>query len=223
MAWRSHGETNLEMLDNLRKNELIKSDRVYEAMRKVDRGHFAPYSPYRDAPQSIGHGVTISAPHMHANAAQALEQHLQPGMSALDVGSGSGYLLAVFAHMVQPEGKVVGIEYIPELVEKSKDNLRKDPTHAEMLKDGRIMIIGGDGSLGWPEGAPYDAIHVGAAAPRMPTHLIDQLRPGTGKMFIPVGQYEQAIWEVTKDADGTVHKSKMYDVRYVPLHMQPEN
>ena len=75
--------------------------------------------------QGIGYAVTISAPHMHAFALSNLEQHLQPGFSALDVGSGSGYLTACMAKMVGPQGRVTGIEHIPELVDKAHVNISR--------------------------------------------------------------------------------------------------
>ena len=92
-------------------------------MRRVDRGDFAQEKAfaYEDCPLSIGYNATISAPHMHAYCLGWLESVLQPGAKVLDVGSGSGYLCAVFYEMTR--SKVVGIEHIPELVEMSKENL----------------------------------------------------------------------------------------------------
>lgn len=79
---------------------------------QVDRAHYAPFEPYQDRPQSIGHNATISAPHMHAAACESLLQFLQPGARVLDVGSGSGYLTHVIAELVQPGGKVIGVDHI---------------------------------------------------------------------------------------------------------------
>lgn len=87
---------------------------------------------------------------MHANAAEALLPFLAPGARVLDVGSGSGYLCAVFGQLVAPGGTVVGIEHIPQLVALSETNLRKDPRGAAMLADGTVKIVKGDGRLGWP-------------------------------------------------------------------------
>ena len=78
-----------------------------------------------DSPMSIGYNATISAPHMHAMCLQLLEKNLQPGMHALDVGSGTGYLTACFGMMVRPEGRAVGVEHIPELVSSSIENIHE--------------------------------------------------------------------------------------------------
>uniref|UniRef100_A0A8C4QJM7 protein-L-isoaspartate(D-aspartate) O-methyltransferase n=1 Tax=Eptatretus burgeri TaxID=7764 RepID=A0A8C4QJM7_EPTBU len=166
MAWRSSGTCHAELVGNLRKNGVIKSERVYQVMLATDRAHYAKYNPYVDTPQSIGYQATISAPHMHAHALELLEEHLHENASALDVGSGSGFLAACFSRMVGIHGKVIGIDHIPELVNDSIKNVKKDdPT---LLSSGRLKLITGDGRLGYPEDAPYDAIHVGAAALSVP-------------------------------------------------------
>jgi protein-L-isoaspartate(D-aspartate) O-methyltransferase len=114
---------------------------------------------------------------MHAYALEKLRDYLQPGMRALDIGSGSGYLTACMAHMVGAEGLVVGIEHIRELVELSERNVAKQ--HADWLTAGRIKFVTGDGRKGFAEDGPYDCIHVGAAAPKKPTDLLAQLKaPG---------------------------------------------
>ena len=88
MEWRSHGKDNNDLISQLKRNKIIKSPRVEEAMKKVDRGNYCSLSPYMDSPQAIGYGVTISAPHMHAHALEMLKDHLYEGAKALDVGSG---------------------------------------------------------------------------------------------------------------------------------------
>jgi protein-L-isoaspartate(D-aspartate) O-methyltransferase len=99
MSWRCSGTTNQELISNLQRFGRI-SERVHEAFLKVDRAHFSPTEPYADAPQRIGYDATISAPHMHASASEALLEFLNPGSKVLDVGCGSGYLTAVLAHLV---------------------------------------------------------------------------------------------------------------------------
>lgn len=146
---------------------------------KVDRGHYSPYAAYSDSPQSIGWQATISAPHMHASAAESLLPFLHPTARVLDVGSGSGYLTHVLANLVGPQGKVVGIDHIQALVDMSRKNMKKSQEGKELLENGKVKLVVGDGRKGWKEEGPYDAIHVGAAAKEAHQDLLDQLKsPG---------------------------------------------
>ncbi|CAN6718094.1 unnamed protein product [Malus baccata var. baccata] len=208
---------NKGMVDHLKSYGVIKSKRVAEVMETIDRALFVPNGtpPYVDSPMSIGYNATISAPHMHAMCLQLLEENLQPGMRALDVGSGTGYLTACFGLMVGPQGRAVGVEHIPELVSSSITNIEKSAA-GKLLKEGSLSVHLGDGRQGWPEFAPYDAIHVGAAAPEIPQPLIDQLRPG-GRMVIPVGNIFQDLKVVDKGLDGSISVRTETSVRYVPL------
>jgi protein-L-isoaspartate(D-aspartate) O-methyltransferase len=147
MAWRSHGTTNATLVENLRRNGLITTSRVATAMATIDRAHFAPSEPYQDRPQSIGYAATISAPHMHANAAESLLPFLYPGARVLDVGSGSGYLTCVFAALVGADGEVVGVEHIEALREMGERNARKDAEVARWVGEGRVKFVKGDGRL----------------------------------------------------------------------------
>ena len=126
MSWRSHGKNNQELVDKLEENGLITSQEVKYAMLRVDRQNYCPTSPYKDRPQGIGYNVTISAPHMHAHALELLKDHLRPGMKALDIGSGSGYLTVCMALMVGDNGMIVGVDHIQELVDRSRQNMKKD-------------------------------------------------------------------------------------------------
>ncbi|KAF8312128.1 protein-L-isoaspartate O-methyltransferase [Clavulina sp. PMI_390] len=189
-------------------------------MMKVDRGNYVtiPSDAYFDSPSSIGYDATISAPHMHAHAAENLLPLIKPGARILDVGSGSGYTAAVFYHLTE-NAKIIGIDHIPELVEFSVKNLRKDGLSPQ-LDSGEIIMVAADGRKGYPNEAPFDVIHVGAAAPFLPEPLVDQLA-SPGRMFIPIGDMMQDVWQIDKDGDGNVTKKKLFGVRYVPLTDAP--
>lgn len=178
---------------------------------------------------------------MHGHACEYLIDYLKPGHRVLDIGSGSGYLTHVIANLVTeppssaggPTGQIVGVDHINELVDLARDNMAKSEQGRQFLESGQVKFATADGRLGWKEGAPYDAIHVGAAAKELPSILVDQLR-APGRMFIPVdteddgsalgslglggGQY---IWVVDKKKDGTVNKEKVFQVSYVPLTDAP--
>lgn len=207
------------LVDALIRRGVITSDRVAQVMRLVDRGQFVQRhesSAYSDCPQSISFGATISAPHMHAYALEWLSTFIRPSAKVLDVGSGSGYLTACFAVMLEGHGKVYGIEHIPELVDFSIQNIIR--SFPSFIESGIVSIRTGDGRLGLAEGGLYQAIHVGAASPTIPQTLIDQLSPG-GRMVIPVGEQgtSQSIYLVDKDSSGIVKKTRALAVSYVPL------
>ena len=119
------------------------------------------------------------------------------------------------AHLVRPGGKAIGVEHISELVEKSLRNIGK--SHQELFVDGSLEIHKGDGRMGYAAEAPYDAIHVGAAAPDTPHELIRQLKPG-GRLVSPVGgSYGQEMITYDKKADGSYKEERHMGVMYVPL------
>jgi len=218
-SWLAKGSSNRDLIDQLKEYDLIESPSVEQAMRETDRGLYSKSQreAYMDCPHSIGHGATISAPHMHAKALDMLRDHLKEGNKVLDVGSGSGYLSACLARMVGKSGKVVGIDIIPELVDWSIQNMNRDDPN--FIKSGRVQLKLGDGWEGDPQNGPYDAIHVGAAAESLPQKLVDQLKPG-GRMVIPVGKHNQWFWLVDKDKAGKVTQEKLFGVQYVPLVKQ---
>ena len=220
MAWRCSGATYSELIANLKREHIITKPSVEAAMRRVLRGHYTRggENASEDAPQHIGHRQTISAPHMHAMCLEQLAAFLQPGHHALDCGSGSGYLTACMAHMVGPTGKVCGIEYVPELVPFSLQNL-KDDGWGDALAAKTLQIRSGDASLGWDGTSRFDAIHVGAAAPAIPQPLVDALN-SPGKMIIPVGVEEQKLLAVEKSATGHVSITNISGVCFVPFHME---
>lgn len=170
---------------------------------------------------------------MHGHACEYLIDHLKPGAQVLDIGSGSGYLTHVLANLVNDSGngvhgKVIGIDHVSELTDLARENMNKSEEGSELQASSKVQFITGDGRLGWKEGAPYDAIHVGAAAESLHQTLIDQLH-APGRLFIPVetehdgdlseGQY---IWVVDKKEDGSIEKERIFQVSYVPLTDAPK-
>ena len=224
MAWRSTAASNAELVANLEANSFVTSAAVRSALLATDRALYVPdsepgpsqtydYGPYADAPQSIGHKVTISAPHVHALALEALRPLLvRDGCRALDVGCGSGVLLACMARM---GAAAVGLEVVAPLVELSIRNLRRDGFAPN--SDPALVVEHGDGWTGAAAHAPFDAIHVGAAAPEVPAALLAQLKAG-GRLVIPLGDREQqTLTLVEKAADGGVAHTSLQRVKYVPL------
>ena len=209
-----------ELLEALKREGVIRSERVYKAMLRVPREEFVPEElrcyAYEDTPLPIGHGQTISAPHMVALMCE--EAGLEPGQRVLEVGTGSGYHAAVIAEIVAPSdeprerwGRVVTIERIPELAERARRVLER------LGYSGRVKVVVGDGSKGYPPEAPYDRIVVTAAAPQVPKPLIDQLKPG-GRIVIPVGdRMVQYLYVVEKKPDGQVVSRPVTSCLFVPL------
>src|SRR5271166_3041156 len=186
------------------------SARVTAALAKVRREVFVlpreADSAYHNRPLPIGHGQTISQPFVVALMTELLD--LQPDDNVLEVGTGSGFQAAVLAELAR---KVHSIEVIPELA----------ATAAKALAGqgySNVELRTGDGGLGWPEQAPFDAIIVTAAAPDVPPALIEQLRPG-GRMVIPIGppHDDQDLLLITKDTAGTVTRRSILPVAFVPL------
>lgn len=171
-----------ELVDGLLARGNLRSERVAAVMRSVPRDLFVPrfltHRAYEDAPVPIGHGQTISAPHMVAIMTEALE--LGPGQRVLEVGTGSGYQAAILGRLVEPGGRVVTIERVRQLARRAQEAL-------EACGGGNVTVVAGDGSLGRPEAGPFDRIIVTAAAPRLPPPLIEQLAM-EGVLLAPVGE-----------------------------------
>jgi protein-L-isoaspartate(D-aspartate) O-methyltransferase len=186
------------------------SPAVRGALGKVERHRLLPpdqaRTAYRNHPLSIGHGQTISQPYIVALSTDLLE--LKPGDRVLDVGTGSGYQAALLAEIAK---QVYSIELLEPL----------GKTAAARLADmgyRNIELRIGDGYQGWPEKAPFDAIVVTAAAPRVPPALLQQLKPG-GRMVIPLGEEGgvQFLVQVRKRDDGGYGERRVLPVRFVPL------
>lgn len=161
---------------------------------------------YEDSPLSIGHGQTISAPHMVAIMTEALE--LRPGQRVLEVGSGSGYQAAVLSRLVGPRGHVVTMERVAELAEGARRALASEGCD-------NVEVREGDGSLGAPDAAPFDRILVTAAAPRVPPPLLEQLAPD-GLLLVPVGERTCDLVRVHRGENG-FHSTSLGLCAFVPL------
>jgi protein-L-isoaspartate(D-aspartate) O-methyltransferase len=195
--------------DQLRKRG-IRDRRVLEAMETVPRHEFVPkphrHLAYNDEPQPIGADQTISQPYMVAAMAEALE--LEGNEKVLEVGAGSGYAAAVMSLLA---AHVYTLETEPRLVELARDNL---------LRTGyatRVSVIARDGTLGYPEEAPFQAISVAAGAPRAPQALLDQLDPFGGRLAIPIGSpHDQELRLIRKLGD-RIETRKVAHCRFVLL------
>ena len=262
-AWFCDGLTQRNLVENLRTASIVKSPAVQATMQAVDRLYYVPdnknkKNPYADAPQAILKGQTISAPHMHAYALEEMLPHLlkrqeeilqsgdsQQAIRVLDVGCGSGFLTACLGRWFQPppssaedeapsftvKGKVFGMDIHNELVNLTRQNMFK--ADKDLLDDGIVQLRVGNGWKGWPDEAPFDAIHVGAAAASVPLDLVQQLRAPHGVLICPVGAQNsvQKLLKIQRrhDNDGGSPEfssedysvTELLQVRYVPLVNQP--
>lgn len=195
------------------KNQLvaggIHDPRVLQAMMEVPRHEFVPLAmrpfAYADGPLPIGHGQTISQPFIVAYMTQVLE--LTKEDTVLEVGTGSGYQAAILGKLVN---EVYTIEIVPPLAQSSKEVL-------ERLGFQNVHVRAGDGYLGWPEKAPFDAIIVTCAPDHVPEPLVSQLKEG-GRLVIPVGEkggIQQLI--LLRKKDGKILQENKLDVRFVPM------
>jgi protein-L-isoaspartate(D-aspartate) O-methyltransferase len=187
----------------------IRDERVLEAFRRVPREAFVDpdrrRSAYDDRPLDIGRGQTISQPWVVAAMLEALA--LQPTDRLLEVGVGSGYAIVLASHLV---AEAYGVERVPELAAAARERL-------DRLGYGAIRIRTGDGTSGWPEPAPFDAILVSAGGREVPAALLTQLAPG-GRMVIPVGgELDQDLLLVKRAPSGEVTQRSLGPVRFVPL------
>jgi protein-L-isoaspartate(D-aspartate) O-methyltransferase len=186
----------------------IRSPRVIDAMETVPRHLFVPpeHTPaaYADSPLPIGEGQTISQPYMVAAMAEALS--LEGPERLLEVGAGSGYQAAVLSRLAR---EVIAVETQPALADAARERLAR-------LGFANVRVEQGDGSLGWPADAPYDAILVAAGAPAIPQPLVDQLAEG-GRLVIPVGPADhQELVRITKK-EGKIFREALFACRFVPL------
>lgn len=187
----------------------IRDGAVLEAMGKVPRHEFVPEdmkaSAYDDAPLPIGEGQTISQPYVVAYMIEA--SGLTPGERVLEIGTGSGYAAAVMAEIA---AEVHTIERYEALADAAQARLQR-------LGYGNVHVVQGDGTLGLPEKAPFDAIVAAAGGPDVPPAWKEQLAPG-GRLIMPVGtRTEQRLIRVVLDEHGNTSEEDLLPVRFVAL------
>ena len=185
----------------------VRDERVLDALERVPRESFIPddrrHEAHRDYPVPIGHGQTISQPYIVGYMTEAL--CLEPHHRVLEIGTGCGYQTAVLAELA---AEVYSIELIPELSDRARRTI-------ERMGYRNVTILTGDGYYGWPEHAPFDRIIGAAAAPDVPTALIDQLAD-SGLLVIPVGISDQEL-RVLRKLGTTTETLNTLPVRFVPM------
>lgn len=188
----------------------LRDPLLLDAFRAVPREIFigadlAPHA-YADGPLPIGFGQTISQPYIVALTIAAAG--IAPGDTVLEIGAGSGYAAAVIGRIA---ARVIAIERHPELARLAAERM-------DMLGYGNVRIVAGDGTLGCPDEAPFDAIVAAASGSHVPQLLVDQLKPG-GRIVMPLGEPGaiQQLVKLTKTGDGRLVEEQLCAVRFVPL------
>ena len=188
----------------------VRDPLVLAAMRSVPREMFLPEDmrkfAYEDRPLPIAANQTISQPYTLAFMIESLS--LKGGENVLEIGAGSGYAAAVLAEIAN---EVFTVERVAELATKARESLHS-------LNYLNVHVLHGDGTLGWPQCAPFDAILVAAAGPHVPETLKSQLKVG-GRMVVPVGSsaYDQKLVRVTRLSETHYKSENIGDVQFVPL------
>ena len=203
------GEQRKRLVASMQHAGTIKSRAIADAFMGVKRELFFPGSleqAYVDSAFPIGYGQTISQPSTIAVMLEVLEA--EKGMKVLEVGSGCGYVIALLSELVGEEGRVLGIELVPELASVSVSNIKKAGI-------ANASVRFGDGTRAMPENALFDRILVSAASGEVPQTLVGQLAP-QGKLVAPVGsRYTQMMKLVEKDGQGNTRESFPYDGYFV--------
>ncbi len=186
----------------------VRSPKVLAAMERVPRHLFVPEDlagrSYNDEPVPIGERQTISQPYMVAAMTDALE--LEGHQRVLEGGGGSGYQAAILGQLAR---EVITMEARAPLADAARERLA-------MLGYDNVRVVTGDGTMGWAEAAPFDAILVAAAAPQIPPPLIEQLAEG-GRLVIPVGKSDRQMLMRIRKSDGKVVQEELFACQFVPL------
>jgi len=202
-------QKQIEKLINDLRQSGIEDERLLSAMQKVPRHLFVAkgmeLQAYEDKALPIGFGQTISHPSTVAQMTQALK--LKAGEKVLEIGTGSGYQAAI---LCQLGCQVYTIETVRPLALQAEQRLKA------LNYTYRFVLKIGDGSKGWPDKAPFDAIIVTAASPASPAHLFDQLKEN-GRLIVPIGHRENQVLTLFVKRNNQIHKTKLKHLRFVPL------
>lgn len=197
----------LRLIETLRERG-IRDLAVLRAFEQTPRHQFVPtglrHRAYEDSALPIGNGQTISQPSIHARYLELLA--LSGRERVLEVGTGSGYQTVLLAHLVE---QVFTIERIPALYQLAREAIQRSGV-------GNVSMLLGDGTLGWREYAPYDAILVSAGAPSVPQPLLAQIAEG-GRMLVPVGTKDEQRLVIYRRTNGELQHKEVAPVRFVPL------
>jgi protein-L-isoaspartate(D-aspartate) O-methyltransferase len=186
----------------------IKDLGVLHAINETPRHLFVPsgvrHRAYEDSALPIGNGQTISQPYIHARSIELLQ--LNGTEKVLEIGTGSGYQTALLARLV---AQLFSVERVAPLLDKARETLQQIGVR-------NVSFLLGDGTLGWRQYAPYDAILVSAAAPTIPPAYVDQLAVG-GRLLIPLGEREEQVLHLVTKGETGLEQHEAGSVRFVPL------
>jgi protein-L-isoaspartate(D-aspartate) O-methyltransferase len=195
------------LVDTLRQKGITDMS-VLRAVELTPRHAFVPtgvrHRAYEDAALPIGNGQTISQPSLHARYLELLR--LSGRERVLEIGTGSGYQTVLLSHLVD---QVFSVERIPALLQTAREVIQR-------LGAKNVSLLLGDGTIGWRDYGPYDAILVSAAGPDVPTPLLEQLAPG-GRLLVPVGRGDEQVLRMYRRTEAGIEASELGAVRFVPL------
>ncbi|KAL1462736.1 hypothetical protein WDU94_014549 [Cyamophila willieti] len=176
------GQDTHKMVNYLIGQGYLKSSRVVEAMREVNKEDFAPMDPlnkgHYDYPIDLGYGTWMEAPYHIAGSLEYMRRLLKPGSKILEIGAGSGYMTALLALM---GGHVTAIEHVPELAKKIPNNIKEGAARVYFLNN--FEVVCADGRKGYPKNGPYDLIYYSASSPDIPLDILEQVKPGGMLVF----------------------------------------
>lgn len=203
--------TNESLIEELKREGYLKTSRITNAMRKIDRADFVPKElrdeAYLNTALPIGEGQTISQPLVVAFMLELLGP--EAGQKILDIGTGSGWVAGLLSELVGKKGRVVSVERMPELSAAARWNLAR----YGFIESGVLLLVLGDGTRGWSEEAPYDRITAAAAGASIPAPWKEQLAVG-GRIVAPVGSH---ILMLEKLENGEFREERYEGFSFVPL------